>query len=341
MKTHLSLAHSRRLVALTLAATVFSLGAAGAHAALLAYEGFSTSDYNTGADPIAANFPTDDLRGQGPNSGTSFGFTGVWKTPTINGASPSFDYWSNVDNLTASNYYRAAGGQSGYNDSLGQPLITTPGRAVFQKVNSGENRNSIQRDFTTGTSAPSTLYMSTLIDFEPGSRAYLGLASVNVGSPGGTGTRPFQFGIVDDGRLFAAGHTSTGARAVVTSSANDALGAGTYLLVAKFTDDGFTNDTLELWVNPVLGDEFASGPPDLVLNQATGNADLNFYVAGNPSWAIQGLVLEAGGGATNSIAIFDELRIGTTWESVTPVPEPGRALLLAGALMACAVRRQR
>jgi hypothetical protein len=57
------------------------------------------------------------------------------------------------------------------------------------------------------------------------------------------------------------------------------------------------------------------------------NFDFNQIVLGNFS-------------QVSSVAFFDEIRIGTTWAAVSPVPEPA-GLLLAGAAGLAAVRRVR
>ncbi len=105
------------------------------------------------------------------------------------------------------------------------------------------------------------------------------------------------------------------------STTNDAT-SGTAFLVTRLIS-GATEDTLHLWVNPSLGAE----PP-------AANA---VELASIPHIEFDRLGLRASGSPA-PFASLDELRLGETWESVTPIiPEP--ALLLALAALALLRRR--
>jgi hypothetical protein len=102
----------------------------------------------------------------------------------------------------------------------------------------------------------------------------------------------------------------------------------TYLLVLQLAYRETTVDRY-LWVNPAQstlgGDDLAS---------ATASAS----VLGGAKPTMHGKVyLDA-----FSLAVFDEIRVGTTYASVTPViPEPASVLLLAGGLAAAFQLRRR
>jgi hypothetical protein len=95
---------------------------------------------------------------------------------------------------------------------------------------------------------------------------------------------------------------------------------------------GTGNDVSRLWVNPSSATFAAETAPPPTLT-GTGGTDLS---------GIQGFLLR---GASGSPAgTMDELRIGTSWAAVTPVPEPSGMLLAGlGGLLAAgyAVRRRK
>lgn len=102
---------------------------------------------------------------------------------------------------------------------------------------------------------------------------------------------------------------------------------GAYEFVA-----GTSNDVARLWVNPPSS-TFASGTEPAATLSGTSSSDLSGVV---------GFLLR---GASGSPAgSFDELRIGTSWADVTPVPEPSSialALATAAALTGFARHRAR
>ncbi len=72
----------------------------------------------------------------------------------------------------------------------------------------------------------------------------------------------------------------------------------------------------------------------------TGGSGVSF--SGLFSFPFEQVTLENRSGVSNDTVRFDEIRIGSTWADVSPVPEPS-ALLLAGGGLAAAVgvRRRR
>lgn len=111
----------------------------------------------------------------------------------------------------------------------------------------------------------------------------------------------------------------------------------TIFLVGRydFVAGGTGNDTGALWINPSQATFGAGAAPTATITSAsTGTSDLG---------SITQFILR--GVANSPIAVVDELRIGTTWASVTPaaIPEPSTyaALLGALALGLVALRRHR
>ncbi|MDF3128940.1 hypothetical protein P0Y35_07015 [Kiritimatiellaeota bacterium B1221] len=285
---------------------------------LLAYEGFDSSVYNT-----TAGFANNNLSGQGIGSGS--GFTVDWGAATsdgetLGGSAGTIPYWLNTNNSSASAYYSASTGQASYTDGNSQTLATTAGQSTF----TGDGtRVSLQRFTSTGTSAPNVLYLSALVTLD-GSATDLsiGFASVNTGS---NDDRPFSFGFNVDNELTTVGWgsgTSNSTPGGAISSVSS-YGAGTYLLVAKITNSGGAGDTLDLWLDPLLGNEAGSGSAELTV---TGGG---FFVGSNSSWSVDGLVLDSSG--TGSVSV-DELRVGTTWDDVTPTAVPEASTLVLSML---------
>ncbi|MBP6863679.1 MAG: PEP-CTERM sorting domain-containing protein [Candidatus Didemnitutus sp.] len=93
---------------------------------------------------------------------------------------------------------------------------------------------------------------------------------------------------------------------------------------------GTANDVSKLWINPASATFDDLAVPSAALT-STGGTDMT---------SINSFLIR---GASGSPAgTFDELRIGTTWASVTPVPEPSTYAAILGALaLAGVVLRRR
>lgn len=287
-----------------------------ASAALLAYEGFSASNYNLGSNATGPDFPTDNLAGQGTGSGT--GFTSAWiQDPSLNSRSEL--YWSSTGGASAAGQYaRADGGQATY-----AGVATTAGRAVYQS--SGAGQASFQRNFSTGNSAPANLFVSTLVTIDGSAAVSLGFQSTD----GNTDNRPFQFGVTQSGNLFARGYSNSNDPTVTSATI---LTPGTYFIVARFTNDSTTNDSISLWVNP--SSLTSLGAADVVLNKASAGFDTNFYVSGNSGYSIRGLVMDfKSDGSTAGSTSVDEIRIGTQLADVIPEPAILSFSFISGSLL--------
>jgi hypothetical protein len=114
----------------------------------------------------------------------------------------------------------------------------------------------------------------------------------------------------------------------------ESLASGTNLLVMSVDSSG-SGHNYSFWLNPTnLG-----GAAPTATYTDTGGFGIN------NNWVHEGIGLRADfqlPTGDHGPEYVDEIRAGTTWESVTPIPEPG-ALALAGIALACLVvfRRRR
>lgn len=125
----------------------------------------------------------------------------------------------------------------------------------------------------------------------------------------------------------------------VNSSAGSVVPNTTYFLVTQYTGWTGTNySTVNVWINPVAGD------PSLSSISATNTV----ATAGAGSDGFIGLYMRTsginGGADPAESFLIDDLRVGTSWGSVTAIPEPGSTALLAAGvatLFALTSRRRR
>lgn len=114
----------------------------------------------------------------------------------------------------------------------------------------------------------------------------------------------------------------------------------TYFVVGKYTINGTlnvggatptTDDTAQIWVNPSSA-TFGGGDPAGALVAVNNRTDVPTNMT-DGNHTIQTFLLRQGAGNSATDIIFDELRVGTTYGDVTPVPEPAAVgmLALAGA----------
>ncbi|WFB35468.1 PEP-CTERM sorting domain-containing protein [Kiritimatiellota bacterium B12222] len=300
---------------------MFTLWACGgsASATLLMYDGFvaggaapnaATGEYETGT-----GYSGDDLIGQDP---TILGASGAWQ----NDAS---GYASTV-------YYRTENVQMNYTDGNGASLSTSTGQLNLTRTSgSSATDKNVVRDLSIGTSLPTDLYISLLVRMTDDESFTFRSASTN-----GVDSWRFNFGINASAKPFVT-NTKVGGSGNEDVGAMTATTGETHLLVVKLHDSGIDGDVTSLYLNPLLGSE---GLNSVAAEIAYGNS----YVSGDASWTLKDIYLRSRVADVGSSVEIDEIRIGSTWESVTPhaIPEPSSVLLLLtgfGVLGLC--RRQK
>lgn len=108
----------------------------------------------------------------------------------------------------------------------------------------------------------------------------------------------------------------------------------THLLVGRIDDIGTGNDRMVVWLDPAIGGAAPTGG-------TTINGSNAGWVANNASFNIQAAFINHGL-ASGESALLDELRLGTTFADVTPVPEPATLALFTGLLgLATVIIRRR
>jgi len=128
-----------------------------------------------------------------------------------------------------------------------------------------------------------------------------------------------------------------------------------YFMVIKYTfvDGAANNDIVSLWINPIastLGDNTGEASASLAGNSyysavnATVTANLDASQISSFLLIGRGQASAAGNVNKSLDVTMDELRIGTTWAAVTPVPEASAFAIMAiavGGALACIRFRQK
>jgi hypothetical protein len=111
--------------------------------------------------------------------------------------------------------------------------------------------------------------------------------------------------------------------------------------------EGATNDVVQMWVNPTtnLGGPAAPTPSLSSLTNTTLGTGTDLAATGSDTQpTIRSVFFRQVSTASHVIPnayAVDELRVGTTWAAVTPVPEPGALALLGIGAMGLLARRRR
>jgi hypothetical protein len=261
-----------------------------------------------GADPFlnGSNPAAGEYLGKIPGQNPAVaGWVGAWGLP----------WWGSPDNL-----YSALPGLT-YGS-----LITSGGRAEATPfTRTGRALATPYNDTSSGT-----VYLSFLMQVPDANISHYRAFELHDGAGlDDGGNRKLQLGI-NGTDLYGSGNF--GLRLFNNDSFKLDLGASNTdvnLFVLKFSfSTDFDGDTLTVWSNPsnLGGAEPAGGQTLSGFNMSFDRTTFAHFESGfgNPSMS------------------FDELRLGTTWASVTPIPEPASVGLLAlGALMLALRRRTR
>jgi hypothetical protein len=275
-----------------------------AGAALVAYEPFLI-----GGDPSLGQYTTTtSLLSQNP---TTLGHSGNWDKP----------------GFAATDVFAQTGG---LNYSNGSGTLATAGGGVYT---SGDNRRTgrnLSAPITHSTGA--TIYLSFLIKMDSVTGVYRSFELHNGGFDDGA-NRVFQIGHGSGGD-FINGNSNYGLRLFNSGDFRIDLGAAddqVNLFVVRFDlSDASNGDSLTVWRNPTLGLE--PGTSSGTLSGFDIQFDRNTISRFGP-------VAPSEGPYTGFDV--DEIRYGTTFASVTPIPEPSTGLLMPLLALGLGLRRRR
>lgn len=293
----------------TISIALGHLPVVGLHAALPAYDGF---DYTAGVTIL--NTPA----GSG-NGGT--GWTTNWTgsgLATVQGSSTAITY--------------SADGN-------------TYGGGNTVSVSGGGTQNAAARSFSSSTlTTGSDVYFSFLVNVTGGTTG----TAISSGSFISVSLLDTAFSTSSDNGIILNG-SSLGARvANATQSATSTLNYGTtYLVVGRFSGWDNTTNTYQqtsVWLNPTNSDfvNTTFGTNVATTSYASSSVASSTTLGSD---GLRGVTLRTNALGSN-VYLFDDLRIGTTWNDVVlaSVPEPSATtavLAMAAFAAAMATRRRR
>ena len=218
-------------------------------------------------------------------------------------------------------------------DTTGTPMTFTPGGAL-STVNGATRALEVQLSGlpasqfagvrTLATPIAETFYVGYLVRYQAGAA----WAGANNTFTLHLGTNATQTGTVNFGLRGDAGapgnknefilRYGTGTPVTGASTGGQLANGTDYFLVARMNYAGGLFTSANMWLNPIATDDLIT---------PGGDASLTFITAfANPVSHIffREAVLDA-----DDVLRADEIRIGTTWGDVVPVPEPGSVTLLS------------
>lgn len=272
---------------------------------LLVGQAFATLIVYEGFAPTPGPYNTlGNIATQNPgNSATSFGWSGAWKGQTL--------ITVQQDGLSYSGFASTEEGR------LFVPRFDNNGRWVMRQLDTGYDN-----------SATETLYLSFLAQdvTQGGTEWGLELNNAGAGDRVHNSTRTLMVGMTSSGQL---GMRTYGNGAGGTADAPLALGASTTnveLFVLKIELSATADsDTITIWRNPT---DLTNEAANTAVGSLTGRNLVFDNIALNEFRNDDGVY-------------FDEIRIGTTWDAVSPIPEPGTLLLVGIALGSLLLFRRR
>lgn len=204
-------------------------------------------------------------------------------------------------------------------------------------VTNGAAGLGVRRLFGTTTTS-GDLYFSALFNLTSFGAAWTSpVAGTSVGGLTDTDNAGFKLNVLvvkdtaggSGGYLF--GIQKGGAGSTFTFDTTPHFQGETILLVGRYTYDPALPDTISLWVNPDSSTFGQSSPTTApILTSLTGTDSIGidrFNIRQNTAPSVPEAMQ------------WDELRIGTTWADVTPVPEPSTWALMTLGVAALLVRR--
>jgi hypothetical protein len=284
-----------------LASILFPLWAT---AALVAYEPFLA-----GEDPSLGQYTTTtSLLSQNP---TTLGYTGNWDKP----------------GFASADVFVQTGGL-GYTNGSGSLL--TAGGGLYTSGDSRRTGRTFSDPVTSSTNT--TLYLAFLMKMDSVAGVYRSFELHDGGFDDGA-NRVLQLGHGSGGD-FIDGNTNYGIRLLNSGDLRIDLGAAddqVNLFVLRFDlSNASSGDSLTVWRNPTLGVEPGSSGGTL------SGFDIQFD---------RNTISRFGGEAPAEGPYtgfdVDEIRLGTTFASVTPIPEPSPAMLISFVALGIGFRRRR
>lgn len=305
--------HSRLLPALTVALLASSVGSASA--SLLFYDSFN---YNTGSLGTVGS-PTWVKSGTSPD-------------PAVQNVGGLTYPGLQVSNDTNSLQYDG----SGVNGGSGAPAATDGTTLSSTGITTGSLYYSVLIKVTAVQTTGGNGF-ATGVNLTQGS-FMAGLQTLaNNGTPAQGSTASPLLILTGDGTQFASTYrlgtskTATAAdRQFAAQTFTTGANAETVFAVLKYTFDSVNGDSAKLFLNPTPG----APEPAASLTVTTGTA---LATGGIKSFFVRNNSVEP------DTLLIDELRIGDTWEDVTPaiVPEPtAAALALIGLCLSLLARRR-
>jgi hypothetical protein len=138
----------------------------------------------------------------------------------------------------------------------------------------------------------------------------------------------------DSSQYFIGSGVNNNSRVFALSNPQ-AEGDSVFVVVRYTKGPDSADDTISLWVNPDPNSfQTGTAPAPLV----TGGLATGSELSAAASFVLRNVTDSSG---PDPAIQFDELRIGNTWSSVTPVPEPASFLTLSFAIALACLRRGR
>ncbi|HOD82548.1 MAG TPA: PEP-CTERM sorting domain-containing protein [Phycisphaerae bacterium] len=246
--------------------------------------------------------------------------TGAYTTGTsVGGQNPPVTGFVDAWDSPGTGAFRPQGAGLDYYTPDGRQRLTTSGGAIHADVPNTANREVARAlDYDVSGLGNDTIYVSGLIRFpDPGAANNGGFAMIKLVDTDGSGLNNEDFGIqfgVNQGDIrIRARQSSTIVGKDFTVQEGYVPGQD-YLFVIKSEINavGGWQDRTSVWLSPAdLSSEAAAGTPQ-ISNLLLGNVNQ----VGTQAWdhlRLRTVNFNAGGSV-----IFDEIRMGATWESVVP-----------------------